>query len=114
MSESNSICPSCDRAPGKVHHAKCARGMKAVRSRQYRARRWPARLIWTKGVMIIKTRWGPTKKLWNPGIPHVMPPKPWYAGGIPGGGDPHKLGGDGPVQDFVRAMAKLVRDTKPR
>ncbi|KKN48578.1 hypothetical protein LCGC14_0651650 [marine sediment metagenome] len=65
------------------------------------------RLFWTKGPMLVKAgRWRMPVAMHNPGVPYVKPPKPWYAGGLPGRGGPDNM--KETVSDFVKQLRDVV------
>lgn len=111
MSEAKTICPHCLRVPGEQHDKKCPRSQRSMQLRQSAARAPRARLLWCKGITSVKvSRWRPARTLVNPGVPFVKPPKPWYAGGLPGSGGPANA--SGPVLDFIKQMERIVKDSR--
>ena len=79
MSESNTVCPFCDRPPGAWHTDECPRS----RKRQRELPRSRPRLFWTKGPIAYRLRGQTEAKLThNPGIPFVRSGK-WFRGGVP-------------------------------
>jgi hypothetical protein len=67
-----------------------------------------SRLFWTKGPMLVKAgRWRMPVAMYNPGVPYVKPPKPWYAGGLPGRGGPDNMKEE--VSDFVNQLRDVVK-----
>ncbi len=111
MSQSKTTCPICERPPGGIHEHECPRS----RFSQVLLRKTldqPPRLIWTKGIMIFHDRrTGRTRTVRNPGVPFVLPPKPWFAGGIPGK-QPGSPDLPDNVQAFIDDLAELVQAAK--
>lgn len=85
MSESRVACPQCSRPPGGIHSDFCPR---STVSRQalddWAAKAGQPRILWTKGPIAYRSPGSRRVKFtFNPGVPFVKPPKPWYAGGVP-------------------------------
>jgi len=85
MSESRTPCPQCNRPPGGIHNDFCPR---STVSRQilddWAVKAGRPRILWMKGPIAVRLPGSRrTKIVYNPGVPFVKPPKPWYAGGVP-------------------------------
>jgi hypothetical protein len=94
MSQSRTICPHCERWPGRQHSDSCPRGT-LVRQELRTSLQLPSSHIWPgKGpVHASVPQYGDDGRqsgmrnvsTFNPGVPMVKPGKPWTAGGIPRG-----------------------------
>ncbi len=94
MSQSRTVCPHCERAPGRVHHSSCPRSRESRAALAASLHREP-RVIWpglhtqfkyevAKPTMVRPNR-TEIREAFNPGVPMVRPPKLWTAGGLPRG-----------------------------
>ena len=88
MSQSRTVCPRCQRAPGRAHSEACprSRGRLAALSASLTK---PPRLLWKKGALVFRNPlwWlkGNVTTIDNPGIPRVVHGSNPWAGGFPRG-----------------------------
>ena len=89
MSQSRTVCPSCQRPPGSVHPDGCPRS-RAKRIALHARLTKPPRLLWKKGFLAYKKprKWlkgWDMATVFNPGVPRVVYGSNPRAGGIPRG-----------------------------
>lgn len=112
MSQSRTICPICERAPGRRHSERCPRSTKQQRRLDASLQKaGKPRLFWQKGLVFVRAGGGKPVPVDNPGVPYVNPAsgKPWYAGGLPQGEGMQER-----IQAYIEQLAHVIAEAKAK